>query len=85
MMFGSRRSLGLTIKPREVAQMTLAQDDAVMALRGARRLKPKQADNFGMYTSDTILGIYQSATNGIFAVLIGVVGAVPRRRRASSS
>ena len=27
-----------------------------------------------MFTSDTILGIYQSATNGIFAVLVGVVG-----------
>ena len=27
-----------------------------------------------MYTSDTILGIYHSATNGIFAVLVGVVG-----------
>jgi putative ABC transport system permease protein len=27
-----------------------------------------------MYTSDTILGIYKSATNGIFAVLVGVVG-----------
>ena len=30
-------------------------------------------DNFGMFTSDTILGIYHTATNGIFAVLIGVV------------
>jgi putative ABC transport system permease protein len=40
----------------------------------ARRLSPKQADNFGMFTSDTILGIYQSATSGIFAVLVGVVG-----------
>jgi putative ABC transport system permease protein len=37
-------------------------------------LSPKQADNFGMFTSDTILGIYQSATSGIFAVLVGVVG-----------
>jgi putative ABC transport system permease protein len=27
-----------------------------------------------MFTSDTIIGIYQSATNGIFAVLVGVVG-----------
>ena len=45
-----------------------------MALRGARRLKPKQPDNFGMFTSDTILDIYHSATNGIFAVLVGVVG-----------
>jgi putative ABC transport system permease protein len=74
MLFGSRRSLGLTIKPRDVAQMVAAQDEATVALRGARRLKPKQPDNFGMYTSDTIIGIYQSATNGIFAVLVGVVG-----------
>jgi putative ABC transport system permease protein len=27
-----------------------------------------------MFTSDTIIGIYQSATNGIFAVLVGIVG-----------
>ena len=73
-MFGSRRSLELTIKPRDVAQMVAAQDEATVALRGARRLKPKQPDNFGMFTSDTIIGIYQSATNGIFAVLVGVVG-----------
>ena len=49
-------------------------DDATVALRMARRLSPKQPDNFGMFTSDTILGIYQSATSGIFAVLVGVVG-----------
>ncbi len=73
-LFGSRRSLDLTVKPRDVAQMTAAQDDATVALRGTRRLKPKQPDNFGMLTSDTLLTIYRSATNGIFAVLIGVVG-----------
>ena len=49
-------------------------DEATVALRSARRLKPKQPDNFGMFTSDTILDIYHSATNGIFAVLVGVVG-----------
>ena len=48
-------------------------DDATVALRSARGLKPKQPDNFGMFTSDTILDIYHSATNGIFAVLVGVV------------
>ncbi len=74
MMFGSRRQLSITVKPRDVAQITQAMDEATVALRAARRLKPKQADNFGMFTSDTILDIYHSATNGIFAVLIGVVG-----------
>jgi putative ABC transport system permease protein len=73
MMFGSRRQLTLTVKPRDVAQISQAIDEATIALRIARRLKPKQNDNFGIFTSDTILDIYHSATNGIFAVLIGVV------------
>jgi putative ABC transport system permease protein len=73
-MFGSRRPLSLTVKPRDIEQIRPTMDDATLALRMARRLSPKQADNFGMFTSDTILGIYQSATSGIFAVLVGVVG-----------
>ena len=48
-------------------------EDATVALRIERRLKPKQKDNFGMFTSDSILAIYHQATNGIFAVLVGVV------------
>ena len=48
-------------------------DEATVALRIARRLKPRQPDNFGMFTSDTILDLYHRATNGIFAVLVGVV------------
>ena len=72
-LFGSRRSLSLLVKPRDMSRMTEAQDEATVALRSERRLKPKQNDNFGVYTSDTLLGIYHSATNGIFAVLIGVV------------
>ena len=74
MIFGSRRSLSLSVRPRDVSQIAPAIDDATVALRTARRLKPKQGDNFGVFTSDTILDIYHSATNGIFAVLIGVVG-----------
>jgi len=73
MIFGSRRSLSLSVRPRDLAQITPAIDEATVALRAARRLKPKQPDNFGVFTADTILDIYHSATNGIFAVLVGVV------------
>jgi len=73
MMFGARRPLSLTVRPRDVALIVPAMDEAIVTLRSARRLKPKQPDNFGMFTSDTILDIYHSATNGIFAVLVGVV------------
>ena len=48
-------------------------ESATFALRSQRGLKPRQADTFGMFTSDTILDIYHQATNGIFAVLVGVV------------
>jgi putative ABC transport system permease protein len=74
MMFGSRRSLELMVKPRDLAVIRPAMDDAMVALRASRRLKPKQPDNFGLFTSDTILDLYHNATNGIFAVLVGVVG-----------
>ena len=73
MIFGSRRSLDISVKPRDLAQIQPAMDEATVALRNARRLRPKQGDNFGLFTSDTILDIYHSATNGIFAVLVGVV------------
>jgi putative ABC transport system permease protein len=36
-------------------------------------MKPSKPDNFAIFTSDTVLGIYRSATSGIFAVLVGVV------------
>jgi putative ABC transport system permease protein len=74
MLFGSRRPLSMTVKPRDMSQVAAAMDDTTLALRVARRLQPKQPDNWGYFTSDTIMNIYSSATSGIFAVLIGVVG-----------
>jgi len=72
-LFGSRQSLQLMVKPASSTVLPRAMDDATVALRVARRLKPNEPDNFGIYTSDTLLGIYQQATTGIFAVLVGVV------------
>jgi putative ABC transport system permease protein len=72
-LFGARQSLTLMLKPVSSAALPLAMDDATVALRVTRGLKPSEPDNFGIYTSDTLLGIYQQATTGIFAVLVGVV------------
>jgi len=72
-IFGSRRQLTMSVKPRDLNQIGPAIDDATVALRIARRLKPSQPDNFAIFNSDTVLGIYRSATSGIFAVLVGVV------------
>ena len=72
-IFGSRRQLTMSVKPRDLTQISAAIDDATVALRISRRMKPSKPDNFAIFTSDTVLGIYRSATSGIFAVLIGVV------------
>jgi putative ABC transport system permease protein len=73
-LFGSRMwGLQLLVKPKEPELVQKAMDDATVALRIERRLRPAEPDNFGMFTSDTLLGIYETATRGIFAVLIGVV------------
>jgi putative ABC transport system permease protein len=72
-IFGSRRQVNMMVKPRDLSQISSAMDDATIALRVARRLRPRQANNFGLFTSDTFLGLYRSATSGIFAVLVGVV------------
>jgi len=73
-MFGSRNfGLQLMVKPRTPEVLNAAIDDATVALRVERRLRPKDPDNFGVFTADTFLGIYKTATQGIFAILIGVV------------
>ena len=72
-LFGARQSLTLVVKPNSPDDLQTAIDDATVALRVKRRLKPGQPDNFGLFTSDTILGLYNQATSGIFGVLVGVV------------
>jgi len=72
-VFGSRMSLRFTVRPRDPMLVQAAMDDTRVALRTERRLRPKQADNFGILSSETFLNIYRSATSMIFTVLIGVV------------
>jgi putative ABC transport system permease protein len=73
-LFGSRPfGMQFLVKPRTPELVKAAMDDATVALRIERRLRPSEPDNFGMFTSDTFLDIYKTATSGIFAILVGVV------------
>lgn len=72
-MFGTRMSLQILVKPRTPDVVKAAMDDATVAMRIQRRLRPSEPDNFGMFSSDSLLNLYHTATKGIFAVLVGVV------------
>jgi putative ABC transport system permease protein len=71
--FGARQSLSLMVKPVSTDRMSEAMDDATVALRVSRHLKPSAPNNFGILTSDTILDLYRQVTSGIFLVLVGIV------------
>ena len=73
-LFGARQSLQIMVKPRDATLVSVAKDEARVALRVERRLKPSEPDNFGIIASDSVLGIFQQATAGIAVVLVGIVG-----------
>ena len=72
-LFGTRRSLELTVKPSDPSLVDQAMDEARLAMRIERRLRPRDDDNFGLYTSDTIMNLWKQFSQGAFSVLIGIV------------
>ncbi len=72
-VFGARPNLQLTLLPTDEHLVKPAMDDATVAMRIQRRLRPRQPDNFGVVSSGTFLALYDQATSGLFAILIGVV------------
>ncbi len=71
--FGGRQSLLLTMNPIHPAQTQAAMEETRVAMRVERGLKPSEKDNFGLFSSETFLKLYDNITRNIFAVLIGVV------------
>jgi len=72
-LFGSRLSLTMTVRPTDPSVLERAMDEATLAIRIERRLRPQEANNFGLYSADTFIEIYEMATAGLFTILIGVV------------
>jgi len=71
--FGSRRSLTMTVVPAGPDLIAQAMDEAAVAMRVQRRLRPGDPNNFGIFSADTFIEIYEMATAGLFTILIGVV------------
>ena len=74
-LYGKRVSgLSLMVKPVLPELQDRAMEEAAVALRARRKLRPNEESNFGIFNSGTIIGIWRRATEGIVAVLVGVVG-----------
>jgi putative ABC transport system permease protein len=84
-LFGSRRSLNVTVQARDPARIGRAQDEVTALLRRARGVAPEADNDFEMFsnaslqdTFDKLTGIVAAASVGICAIalLIGGIGVM---------
>ena len=72
-MFGSHRSITISVKAANLDQITECVEQTRLAMRILRHLGPKREDNFAIVTSDNLIRIWEGISTGIFAALIGIV------------
>ncbi len=84
-IYGSRRSLNVTVQARDPARIGRTQDDVTALLRRARGVPPEAENDFEMFsnasmqdTFDNLTGIVAAASVGICAIalLIGGIGVM---------
>jgi putative ABC transport system permease protein len=72
-LFGTRRSLSINVKPTDPSRLAEAMDDARLAMRIRHKLRPRDKDDFGLFTADTMMEVWRKFSQGAFAILIGIV------------
>lgn len=72
-IFSTQQSLSISIKPTNLSQASECVDQARVALRTLHHLKPKQDDNFGIITQESLLTLWKTISSTIFTVLVGIV------------
>lgn len=72
-MYGSHHSIYMILKPKEPSLLNKSMDEATVVMRVRHKLKPNKDNDFGIFTSDAFISLYQNATRGIYSALVGVV------------
>ncbi|MBI4482876.1 MAG: ABC transporter permease [Acidobacteria bacterium] len=73
-IYGSRRSVNITVKARSQQVMDEAEDEARVILRARHHLRYNAEDDFGIVSSQGINDLWKDLTEKIFVVAIFVVG-----------
>ncbi len=71
-IFGSRRSVTIQAEALSMDVFERAQDQARLALRGRRHLSYSDPDDFNIETGESVMDLWNSATQGIYVVTIVV-------------
>ena len=71
--YGSRSGIEFDGMAADHSVLQQAQDEVRVLLRAYRHLRPKDDDNFGMVSSDSLVNVWEQLTGAIAATAIGVV------------
>lgn len=72
-MYGARRGLSFAAKALGPNYLYQAQDEIRMLMRAYRHLRPGQEDNFGIFSSDSLVARWNQLTGAIAATAVAVV------------
>ena len=72
-IYGSRLGLSYIFEAQDRSQLEQAQDEVRSLIRSYRHLRPQDDDNFGMVSSDTLVGLWDQLTGTLAAAAIGIV------------
>lgn len=64
--------VNISVRPRDGVARDQAIDDVTAALRGKRRLRPADENNFAIITQDKILEVYDKVVGTFFIVMISL-------------
>lgn len=71
--FGGRQGIGYSVKALGREQIEQAQDEARSLLRAYRHVRPGDTDNFGIFSSDSLISAWDKMTAAISATAIAIV------------
>ncbi|MGA2133408.1 MAG: ABC transporter permease [Bryobacteraceae bacterium] len=72
-IYGPRSGIGYNFVATNQSVLQQAEDEIRVLLRAYRHLHPKDEDNFGMVSSDSLVNVFQQLTGAIAATAVGVV------------
>ena len=73
-LFGSRRSVNISVKAAEDATMSESMDEVRAVLRARHHLRAGDPDDFGFITAEGINDLWRNMSQTIFAIALFVVG-----------
>src|SRR3954452_16021399 len=71
--YGARNGIALVAKAIEQSKLNEAQDEVRVLLRASRHLGPGKDDNFSIFASETIVGLWERLTATIAGMAVGIV------------